>query len=339
MNMSNIPPTAEAAACRTRNKNKNKKKRTLIINNTENLFDSSKSGAQKDAEHKILLDAFMSKEKQRSQLEKELAELNKLNASHQTQIACQQQQIAMLTVTYQGSQYEDVQKTNEAELKMKIGNFRDQNNQLHEKVRQLNKRIKEKNCMINKIQFENKRELKMLREKHRVDLETTKKILKDKYAKKLEQFQKDANKMEDSDDEYFSCSEEFGDDSKVPENMKKQPEAQKETEKSLEEVLQELSVTKILLNTASAMLDIQRESMSLHLDYTDVEIQNIAASNTALRTTYQRRIKADEENIKKLMEENKALRATMNQNRIEHQLELANLQNRLSDAYGFNKWE
>ncbi|PIC22071.1 hypothetical protein B9Z55_026679 [Caenorhabditis nigoni] len=336
--MSNLPPTAEAVSCKTRRRIK-KNTKALIINNTEIQENFSKSEAQKDVEHKILLDAFMSKENQRSQLEKELAELHKLNSSYQTQIACQQQQIAMLTVTYQGSQYEDVQKNNEAVLKGKIGNLRDQNNQLHDKIRQLNKRIKEKNCEMNNIQFENKKELKMIKEKHQADLKNSKLKLKEKYAKKFERFQKFAKKTEDSDDEYFSCSEDFDDDLKVPENLKKQPAAQQETEKSLEEVLQELSVTKNLLNTASAMLDIQRESMSLHLDITDVEIQNIEKSNSALRTMYQCQIKADEENIKKLMEENKALRATMNQNRMDHQLEIANLQNRLSDAYGFNKWE
>ncbi|CAP28627.2 Protein CBG08878 [Caenorhabditis briggsae] len=329
MNIYNIPPTAKAAARKTGRR----------IKNTENQFDFSKSETQKDVEHKILLDAFMSKEKQRSQLEKELAEVNKLNASHQTQIACQQQQIAMLIVTYQGSQYENAPERDDASLKKKITNLQDQNNQLRDKIWQLYKKIKEKNCEINNIQFENKKELKMIREKHRADLKNTKKKLKEKYARKFERFQTFAKKTEEFDDEYFSCSEDFDDDSKVPENLKKQSTAQIETEKSLEAVLQELSVTKNFLNTASAMLDIQRESMSLYLDYTDIEIQNIEASNSALRNTYQCRIKADEENIKKLMEENKALRANMTQNKMEHQLEIANLQNRLSDAYGFNKWE
>ncbi|CAO4387898.1 unnamed protein product [Caenorhabditis nigoni] len=90
---------------------------------------------------------------------------------------------------------------------------------------------------------------------------------------------------------------------------------------------------------------------SIGADHLELSIRLVKIANTllniqdkkqqvnALQTTCQFELDAEKEKNWMLEEENKALRAQYNQNIKDHRLEVANLHNRLSDAYGFEDWE
>ncbi|CAP28628.1 Protein CBG08879 [Caenorhabditis briggsae] len=289
-----------------------KSDRNLSNEESEKCTDGLQSELQKDVELKILRNAFTSKTQTISQLEEQFIELNRMDERQKMQIASQKKQIAVLTITRQ-TQYTESQLL----------------------VDELNKKIKEKNCLINNIINKKKKDLEKLEEKHQIELKNAEM----KHRAELWQYRQNVRnkkmkdsfmQTEDSDDDYISCSEDIEDNVscsgdvednvEVPKN--EQSIDQIETATSFEADHLELSVR--LLNIANKLLNIQDKKQQV---------------NNALQTNNQFELDAEKEKNWMVMEENKALRAELNRNKKDHQLEVANLHNRLSDAYGFEKWE
>ncbi|CAO4387895.1 unnamed protein product [Caenorhabditis nigoni] len=124
---------------------------------------------------------------------------------------------------------------------------------------------------------------------------------------------------EDSDDDYFSCSEDVEDDMEVPKSTQSVDRIETTTSIGADH----LELIFRLVNIANTLLNIQDKKQQVN----------------ALQTTCQFELDAEKEKNWMLEEENKALRAQYNQNIKDHRLEVANLHNRLSDAYGFEDWE
>ncbi|PIC22043.1 hypothetical protein B9Z55_026662 [Caenorhabditis nigoni] len=281
------------------NKTANISDQNLIEEEAEKCTNCEMSEIQKDVELKILRNALTRKAKDVSQLKEQFTELNKTKEHQEMQIASQKKQIEALTITRQ---------TRHTASRILVD--------------ELNKKIKDKNCLIENIIAKKKRDIEKLEEKHQTVLKNEEvkhraelwhcrqnfrnKRMKDSYMQ-----------TEDSDDDYFSCSEDIEDDLKVPKSTQSV-----ETATSFGADHLELSIK--LVNIANTLLNIQDKKQQF---------------NNALQTTCQFELDAEKEKNWMLEEENKALRAQYNQNKKDHQLEVANLHNRLSDAYGFEDWE
>ncbi|PIC22070.1 hypothetical protein B9Z55_026678 [Caenorhabditis nigoni] len=284
------------------NKTVNISDRNLIEEEAEKCTNCEMSEIQKDVELKYLRNVFIRNAQVVSQLEKQVTELNRMDECQKMQIASQKKQIAALTITRQ------TQHTGSQIL-----------------LDELNKKIKDKNCLIKNIIAKKKKDLEKLEEKHQIELKNE----EVKHRAELWQCRQNIRnkrmrdsfmQTEDSEDDYFSCSEDIEDDMEVPKSTQSVDRIETATSFGADHL--ELSMR--LVNIANTLLNIQDKKQQV---------------NNALQTTCQFELDAEKEKNWMLEEENKALRAQYNQNKKDHQLEVANLHNRLSDAYGFEDWE